>query len=186
MDSESFYIIILFQQDQPALPLTCARSRSPSSPRSLHHSTLAPSLPLAKYLSGDKEAVEALDELLAEQGEQGLQEDEEGRSVRCVVGTVWILEGEERREEGVEVLREADELGKDQQCLALLSHLYISLSLASLSSPLLSSPSVTSFTSDSLLSQLLQARTHLATGPARKWQASKRASGYGYPPCVFA
>ncbi|GAA5911679.1 hypothetical protein JCM5296_005871 [Sporobolomyces johnsonii] len=197
MDSESFYIITLFQQGSyraaltayadlpspsPLLTLYAARSHlalSPPAPTPALSllSTLPPSLDtravsaLAKYLSSDKEeAVETLDELLAELGEQGLQEDEEGRLVRGVVGTVWILEGEERREEGVEVLREAVELGKDQECLALLSHLYISLSLAPLSSSLLSSPSVTSFTSDSLLSQLLQARTHLATGPASKYQ----------------
>ncbi|GAA5855532.1 hypothetical protein JCM5353_004282, partial [Sporobolomyces roseus] len=126
---------------------------------------------LATYLSGDtEEAVGDLDEILAELGEQGLQEDEEGRFVRGVVGTVWILEGEERREEGIEVLREAVELGKDQECLALLSHLYISLYLAPLSSSLLQSPSVTSFTSDSLLSQLLNARTNLSLGPRAKYQ----------------
>lgn len=52
---------------------------------------------------------------MAELGEAGLKEGEEGRFVRGVVGTVWILEGEERREEGVEVLREAVELGEDQE-----------------------------------------------------------------------
>lgn len=71
---------------------------------------------LATYLSGDKEeGVGEAEELLAELGEQGLQEREEGRFVRGVVGTVYILEGEERREEGVEVLREAVELGQDQE-----------------------------------------------------------------------
>lgn len=54
--------------------------------------------------------------------------------------------------------------------LALLSHLYISLYLAPLSSSLLQSPSVTSFTSDSLLSQLLNARTNLSLGPRAKYQ----------------
>lgn len=55
--------------------------------------------------------------MLTELGEGGLSEDpeEEGRFVRGVIGTVWILEGEERREEGVEVLREAVELGSDQE-----------------------------------------------------------------------
>lgn len=54
--------------------------------------------------------------------------------------------------------------------LGILSHLYISLNLPHLSSALLSSPSVTAFTSDSLLSQLLVARSNLATGPANKYQ----------------
>lgn len=71
---------------------------------------------LANYLDGEKEeSVGELDEILAELGEGGLEEGDEGRFVRGVVGTVWILEGEERREEGVEVLREAVELGKDQE-----------------------------------------------------------------------
>ena len=73
---------------------------------------------LASYLAGETEdAVGELEELLTELGEGGLEEGEEGRMVRGVVGTVWILEGEERREEGVEVLREAVELGKDQEWL---------------------------------------------------------------------
>ncbi len=54
--------------------------------------------------------------------------------------------------------------------MALLSHLYLSLSLPHLSRKLLSSDSVTAFTSDSLLSQLLQARTSLVTGPSTKYQ----------------
>lgn len=54
--------------------------------------------------------------------------------------------------------------------LGLLSHLYISLHLAPLSTALLTSPSTTSITSDSLLSQLLIARSHLATGPTQKYQ----------------
>lgn len=74
---------------------------------------------LATYLAGETEqAVGDLEELLAELGEQGLEQDGqgEGRLVRAVVGTVWILEGDEqRREEGVEVLREAVELGHDQE-----------------------------------------------------------------------
>ncbi|BGP15523.1 hypothetical protein JCM10213v2_003502 [Rhodosporidiobolus nylandii] len=148
---------------------------------------------LARYVSGQKEdAVGELEEVLAELGEQGLEsEEEEGRFVRGVVGTVFVLEGEERREEGIEVLREAVELGRDQEwCvgafsafslfptpsgaadlgLAILSHLYITLHLPHLSTELLQSPSVTAFTSDSLLSQLLLARSGLATGPAAKYQ----------------
>lgn len=74
---------------------------------------------LAEYLSGETEtAVSNLEELLAETGEQGLAlegEGEEGRMVRSVVGTVWILEGEERREECIEVLREGIEIGKDEE-----------------------------------------------------------------------
>ncbi|GAA5990988.1 hypothetical protein JCM5350_001840 [Sporobolomyces pararoseus] len=197
MDSESFYIITLFQQGSyraaisaynelaspsPILTLYAARSHLALSPPSISSaqqllSSIPPSLDsravssLATYLSGStEEAVSDLEELLAELGEQGLEENDEGRFVRGVVGTVWILEGEERREEGVEVLREAVELGKDQECLALLSHLYISLHLAPLSSSLLQSPSVTAFTSDSLLSQLLNARTNLALGPRAKYQ----------------
>ncbi|GEM08177.1 coatomer protein complex, subunit epsilon [Rhodotorula toruloides] len=128
---------------------------------------------LAHYLQGETgSAVGDLEELLADLGDQGLEEGDEteGRFVRGVIGTVWVLEGEERREEGVEVLREAVELGKDQECLGILSHLYISLNLPHLSSALLSSPSVTAFTADSLLSQLLVARSNLATGPSNKYQ----------------
>ncbi|GAA6061871.1 hypothetical protein JCM10212_000512 [Sporobolomyces blumeae] len=207
MDSESFYIITLFQQGSyrsaisaydelsspsPLLTLYAARSHlalSPPSPASA--STLLRSLPhetldsraiecLAKYLEGGRDddldkkeqAVGDLEEILAETGERGLTDDDhaEGRFVRGVVGTVWILEGDDRREEGIEVLREAVELGKDQECLAILSHLYISLHLSPLSSTLLGSPSVQSFTLDSLLSQLLVARTSLATGPKAKYQ----------------
>lgn len=51
-----------------------------------------------------------------------------------------------------------------------MSHLYISLNLAPLSTSLLTSPSTTTITSDSLLSQLLIARSHLATGPTQKYQ----------------
>mgnify|MGYP001586334325 FL=1 len=54
--------------------------------------------------------------------------------------------------------------------LGLLSHLYLSLSLPSHSHTLLSSPTTLSFTSDSLLSQLLSARTNLALGPTNKYQ----------------
>ena len=60
-------------------------------------------------------SVSELEEVLAETGERGLEEGDEGRMVRGVVGTVWILEGEARREEGVEVLREAIELGQDEE-----------------------------------------------------------------------
>ncbi|KAG0658769.1 hypothetical protein C6P46_005634 [Rhodotorula mucilaginosa] len=168
----------------PTLSLYAARSYLALSPPDIRAAqTLLSSLPstldsravqaLATYLAGDAEtAVGELEELLAELGEQGLGEgDEEGRVVRGVVGTVWILEGDEqRREEGIEVLREAVELGHDQECLGLLSHLYISLHLAPLSTALLTSPSTTSITSDSLLSQLLIARSHLATGPTQKYQ----------------
>ncbi|GAA5978965.1 hypothetical protein JCM11641_000109 [Rhodosporidiobolus odoratus] len=198
MDSESYHIISLFSNGSyraalsaytshpspsPTLTLYAARSHlalSPPSP-SAALQLLTP-LPqtldvravsaLARYLQGEKEeAVGELEELLAEVGEQGLEEgEEEGRMVRGVVGTVWVLEGEERREEGIEVLREAVELGKDQECLAILSHLYISLNLPHLSTTLLTSPSTTSFTSDSLLSQLLIARSNLATGPSSKYQ----------------
>ncbi|GAA5944114.1 uncharacterized protein JCM15063_005319 [Sporobolomyces koalae] len=197
MDSESFYIITLFQQGSyrsaisafnelaspsPLLSLYAARAHLALSPPAISAaqqlvSTLPPSLDsravsaLATYLSGStEEAVGDLEELLAELGEQGLEEQDEGRFVRGVVGTVWILEGADRREEGIEVLREAVELGKDQECLAILSHLYISLHLAPLSLSLLQSGTVTSFTSDSLLSQLLNARTNLAIGPRAKYQ----------------
>lgn len=54
--------------------------------------------------------------------------------------------------------------------LGLLSHLYISLSLSPLSQSLLTSPSTTAFTSDSLLSQLLGARSNLASGPRSKYE----------------
>ncbi|GAA5884079.1 hypothetical protein JCM3774_002959 [Rhodotorula dairenensis] len=172
----------------PVLSLYAARSYLALSPPDVRSaqtllSSLAPTLDtravqaLATYLAGDAEtAVGDLEELLAELGEQGLAhdadpEEDEGRFVRGVVGTVWILEGDEqRREEGIEVLREAVELGHDQECLGLLSHLYISLHLAPLSTALLTSPSTTAITADSLLSQLLIARSHLATGPTQKYQ----------------
>lgn len=106
---------------------------------------------LAQYLSGKKEdAVSELEELLAELGEGGLQEGEEGRMCRAVIGTVWILEGEERREEGVEVLREGVELGQDQEWYAFPTH-FVSVQLAnelsldptaSPSSPISTSPSL--------------------------------------------
>jgi hypothetical protein len=113
----------------PTLSLYAARSYLALSPPDIRAAqTLLSSLPstldsravqaLATYLAGDAEtAVGELEELLAELGEQGLGEgDEEGRVVRGVVGTVWILEGDEqRREEGIEVLREAVELGHDQE-----------------------------------------------------------------------
>lgn len=54
--------------------------------------------------------------------------------------------------------------------LGLLSHLYLSLSLPSHSHTLLSSSTTLSWTSDSLLSQLLTARTNLALGPTSKYQ----------------
>lgn len=54
--------------------------------------------------------------------------------------------------------------------LGLLSHLYISLAQAGASTALLTSPQTTAFTSDSLLSQLLTARSNLATGPRNKYE----------------
>lgn len=79
----------------------------------------------ANYLSGAREdAVDELQELIAELGEEGLQEGEEGRFVRSIVGTVWILEGEATREEAIEVLREGVELGKDQEWFVCLSNLF--------------------------------------------------------------
>ncbi|GAA6021206.1 hypothetical protein JCM10207_008354 [Rhodosporidiobolus poonsookiae] len=198
MDPSEYFQVQLFQQGSYRAALSAFSSLPSPSPlvtlyAARSHLALTPPAPdaalsllaplpqtldvravsaLAHYLSGQSDAVDELEEILAELGEQGLSEDdsEEGRFVRGVVGTVWVLEGEERREEGIEILREAVELGRDQECLGILSHLYISLHLAPLSSQLLTSPSVTSFTSDSLLSQLLIARSHLATGPASKYQ----------------
>ncbi|GAA5994656.1 uncharacterized protein JCM10292_002195 [Rhodotorula paludigena] len=199
MDSETHYVITLIQQGSYRSALAAyAEHPSPSTTLSLYAarahlaltppatdaalqllSTLSQTLDtravtsLAQYLAGEcEQAVGDLEELLAELGEQGLEEgdDVEGRMVRGVVGTVWILEGEDRREEGVEILREAVELGKDQECLGLLSHLYISLNLPHLSTQLLTSADTTAFTSDSLLSQLLIARSNLATGPTDKYQ----------------
>ncbi|KAM0746353.1 hypothetical protein T439DRAFT_329803 [Meredithblackwellia eburnea MCA 4105] len=197
LDAESFFIITLFQQGSyrsaisafeshgnptPLLSTYAARAHLALTPPATDAALalLAP-LPqtldtravtaLANYLAGlREESVGELDELLAELGEGGLEEGDEGRLVRGVVGTVFILEGEERREEGVEVLREAVELGKDQECLGVLSHLYLSLSLASHSHTLINSPGTTSWTADSLLSQILSARTNLVTGPTAKYQ----------------
>ncbi|KAL8290253.1 hypothetical protein RQP46_003192 [Phenoliferia psychrophenolica] len=197
LDAESYFIVTLFQQgsyrsaisafeahQSPVALLTLYAARahlaltppSPSAALALLR-PLAPTLDsravtaLATYLAGEtEEAVGELEELLTELGEGGLEEGEEGRLVRGVVGTVWILEAEERREEGVEILREAVELGKDQECLGVLSHLYLSLHLASHSHTLLHSPGTTSWTADSLLSQILSARTNLALGPTAKYQ----------------
>ncbi|KAI5481009.1 coatomer protein complex, subunit epsilon [Pseudohyphozyma bogoriensis] len=200
MDSDSFHIVQLFQQGtsssyrasisayevlpspSPLVTLYAARAHLALSPPATTSalsllSTLPPTLDtravtaFAQYLEGSKEeAVEELQEVLAELGEQGLQEDDEGRAVRSIVGSVFILEGEAMREEGVEVLREGVELGQDQECLAVLSHLYLSLNLPANSTKLLSSPSTLAWTSDSLLSQLLSARTNLASGPTQKYQ----------------
>lgn len=51
-----------------------------------------------------------------------------------------------------------------------MAHLYISLSQPQLAHALLTAPTTTAFTSDSLLSQLLQARTSLATGPKSRYE----------------
>lgn len=72
-------------------------------------------------------AVDEMDELLADLGESGLEEDGEGRFVRLAMGTVYILEGEERRQDALDALREGVELGQDQEWS-------VSLSLLSLSS----------------------------------------------------
>ena len=54
--------------------------------------------------------------------------------------------------------------------LAILSYLHLSLNNPANSVSLLQSPTVTAFTSDSLLSQILLARTHLLSGPKQKYQ----------------
>ncbi|SCZ98282.1 BZ3500_MvSof-1268-A1-R1_Chr7-1g09082 [Microbotryum saponariae] len=127
---------------------------------------------LANFLSGDHErAIEELEEVQIELGEGGLEEQEEGRFVRGVLATVWWLSGEEgRREEAVEMLYEAVQLGADQECLGILTHLYQSLSLPQRSLALLTSPQTTSFTSDSLQSQLFTARTNLSLGPKQRYE----------------
>ena len=51
-----------------------------------------------------------------------------------------------------------------------MAHLYISLAQPQAAHSLLTSPSTTAFTSDSLLSQLLQARTSLSTGPKSRYE----------------
>jgi coatomer protein complex subunit epsilon len=113
----------------PLLSLYAARAHLALTPPAIQPAlSLLSSLPqtldtraviaLAHYLQGETEsAVGDLEELLADLGDQGLEEAEEteGRFVRGVIGTVWVLEGEERREEGIEILREAVELGKDQE-----------------------------------------------------------------------
>lgn len=75
---------------------------------------------LADYLSGNTEqAVNELEDVLTELGEQGLQaegDDSEGRLVRGIVATVWLLLGDDMRtDEAAEILREAIELGQDQE-----------------------------------------------------------------------
>lgn len=56
-------------------------------------------------------------------GDGGLEGSEEGRMVRGVVGTVYFLEGGERRDEGIEVLREAVELGGDSEWYVMILYL---------------------------------------------------------------
>lgn len=111
----------------PTLTLYAARSHLALTPPATNAalsllSTLPASLDqraitaFAHYLSGStEEALSELDEILMELGDGGLEGSEEGRMVRGVVGSVYFLEGEERREEGVEILREAIELGSDQE-----------------------------------------------------------------------
>ncbi|SCV71043.1 BQ2448_3805 [Microbotryum intermedium] len=152
---------------------------------------------LSNYLSGDTDSsIEELEEVQLELGEGGLEEGDQGRFVRAIVATVWILTGQEgRREEAVEILNEAIQLGHDQEwyvfayfqvwgvvkevepkppppmhSLGLLTHLYQSLSLPQRSLNLLSSPQTMSFTSDSLQSQLLTARTNLCLGPKSRYE----------------
>jgi coatomer protein complex subunit epsilon len=143
MDSSTFYLTNLFHQGSYTSFLAAFQSltESPSDLLQLYaarsHLALTPpataaaleilsKLPetldsravtsLAQYLSGETEtAVSNLEELLAETGEQGLADGDEGRMVRSIVGTVWIFEGEERREECIEVLREGIEIGKDEE-----------------------------------------------------------------------
>lgn len=117
----------------PLLSYYAARSHlalSPPNPQAATNilSSLPPTLDtralasLADYVAAsaaDDEpakagAVDEMDELLAEVGESGLDEEGEGRMVRLAMGTVYILEGEVRREDAVEVLREGVELGHDQ------------------------------------------------------------------------
>lgn len=201
MDSESHFIVSLFQNGSyraaisafTALPspstttlLFAARAHLALSPPATNDATalleaiFPPTLDsravgaLAQYLTGDDaSAIDQLEELMTELGESGLSEDEEeeGRLVRAVVATAYILDGsEDRRDEAVEILREGIEIGHDQECLTVLSHLYLSLSLASHSQALLAAPATTAFTSDSLLSQLLLAKTSLLSGPTTKYQ----------------
>lgn len=99
--------------------LTQARHliESSTAPDSLDSRSI---LALADYLSGNTEqAVNELEDVLTELGEQGLQaegDDSEGRLVRGIVATVWLLLGDDMRtDEAAEILREAIELGQDQE-----------------------------------------------------------------------
>lgn len=143
---------------------------------------------LANYYEGDQQALLECDELIINLGEQGLQPEDEGRHVRAVVATLFLNEGsQERRDEAIEILREGVEIGQDQEwsvilysfmewiliqyySLAVLTHLYLTLSLPTHASATLLSPSVTAFTADSLLSQLLLAQIALLSGPTTKYQ----------------
>lgn len=142
---------------------------------------------LANYFAGSTEdALMELDELLAETGEQGLapgaadagglegpsagSDDSDGRMVRVCAATAFLREGtDDRRAEALEVLREAVDLGHDQEALSALCDAYIALARAPRAQQLLASSAVRSFTSDSVLSQLIAARVALATGPSSKY-----------------
>jgi hypothetical protein len=94
---------------------------------------------LAEYLAAqvtgfsngeEEEPINELEFLMTELGESGLDDsnpEEEGRYVRSIIATVWILESlrtdegiedelrEARREEAIEILKEGIELGRDQE-----------------------------------------------------------------------
>lgn len=120
------------EQTSPTLSLYAARSHLALTPPSTSAAlSLLTSLPdsynkraivaFANFLAatdgqGQTEAIEELEEVLVELGDGGLEGSEEGRMVRGVIGSCYYLaEGGERREEGIEVLREAVELGGDSE-----------------------------------------------------------------------
>lgn len=85
---------------------------------------------LARYLNGDKEAVEAVRDLALEYEDEGAatsEDDEKTKEeglVRVAAGTIFIREGE--NEEAVMVLTEGA-AKRDLECMALLVQLLLSL-----------------------------------------------------------
>lgn len=107
--------------------LAAARAALAPLPSTLDIQALASFVQYLAAVQSKQDTAGALDELemvLAELGEKGLEQSYdmaegdagEGRFVRAVVATVYILEGtDDKREEAIEILREGIELGQDQE-----------------------------------------------------------------------
>lgn len=162
---------------------------------------------LAEYLAAqstgfaageEEDPINELEFLMTELGESGLDDsnpEEEGRYVRSVVATVWILESlrsdegieeelrEARREEAVEILKEGIELGKDQEwyVLALLNIVPVAAdqSQASKQSSNLNSPLFSNFSAIAIilsLGLLFSHSFHVRFSPFAASQGSYQSS----------